>query len=479
MDRRDFIIKASATALVAGAGSGLARGQAPARLDAARLGQTTTAARIDPSILKRLCRTRPNINSLTALQLEALRHGIAVMQSRKVDDPTSWLYQAGIHGSNLNPQRPLWGTCEHGTLHFLSWHRFYLYYFERILRAASGSPSLVLPYWNWTVDRALPAPFRTNTAGNSLFVSQRASGINGGALIPASAVSPTAALGITNYSGFTGSLEGTPHGSVHVSVGGWMSSFNTAGQDPIFWLHHCNIDRLWETWLAQGGGRANPPDAAWRDREFSFFDETGTQRTVKAGRALATCNGLGYAYQRRRFILTAQVLATQLSDQLAARIRQPVGAVDTAPSLALGGRAAEVTVKLPPRSAGAVAKNTYLAFDELNVVNPEGFYEIYLNPPKGKTLDFTDPSYAGNLVLFGLTKADRTGMRAHGEAHEMAPRRVFDITRKVTQLAKAPGFDAATMRVVLVLRTPEGGGAAKPAVDVPRAQVGKIRVISQ
>lgn len=478
MDRRDFIIKAGATAFVAGGAARLSGAPASTQVLDHRVDPAILAQR-RPDIALRVCRTRPNINSLTAAQLDALRHGITVMQSRPVSDPTSWLYQAGIHGSNLNPQRPLWGTCEHGSLHFLSWHRFYLYYFERILRAASGSPTLMLPFWNWTADRAVPAPFRDSTAGNSLFVSQRSSGINGGALLPASAVSPAAALAVTSYNGFTGSLEGSPHGSVHVSVGGWMSSFNTAGQDPIFWLHHCNIDRLWDAWLAQGGGRANPSDAAWLNQEFSFFDETKAQKTVKAGRALATCNSFGYQYPRRRLILATQVLATQISDQLATRIRQPVGAVDTAPSLALGGRAAEATVNLPPRSVGAVAKSTYLAFDDLDVVNPEGFYEIYLNPPVGKTLDFTDPSYAGNLVLFGLTKADRTGMRAHGGMAEMAPRRVFDITRKVAQLAQTPGFDAAKMRVVLVLRTPEGAGAAKPAVDVPRARVGKIRVISQ
>ena len=476
MDRRNFIITAGATALAAGTGSRILA-QAPAQLQtkAGSLAQ----ARVNPDLLQRLCRTRPNINDLTADQLAALRKGISVMQSRPVSDPTSWLYQAGIHGSNLSPQRALWGTCEHGSLHFLSWHRFYLYYFERILRAASGSPTLMLPFWNWTADRAVPAPFRSNTPGNSLFVSQRASGINGGALIPASAVSPTAALAATAYSSFTGSLEGSPHGSVHVSVGGWMSSFNTAGQDPIFWLHHCNIDRLWESWLAQGGGHANPSDAAWQNTEFSFFDANGTQKTVKAGRALATCGALGYNYPRRRLVLNPQILATQISDVLASRIRQPAGAVDIAPSVALGGRPAEATVALPPRRAGAIAKNTYLAFDELDVVNPEGFYEIYLNPPPGKVVNFTDPSYAGNLVLFGLTKADRAGMRAHGEAHEMAPRRVFDITRKVAQLARTPGFDPAKMRVVLVLRTPEGGGAPKAAVDVPRARVGKIRVISQ
>ena len=75
----------------------------------------------------------------------------------------------------------------------------YLYFFERILRAASGGPTLTLPYWNYAkatpMARALPAPFRTPTTGNPLFVAQRNPPINTGAFLPSSAVSTTVALG--------------------------------------------------------------------------------------------------------------------------------------------------------------------------------------------------------------------------------------------------------------------------------------------
>jgi tyrosinase len=58
--------------------------------------------------------------------------------------------------------------------------------------------------------------------------------------------------GWNHVEGRPGVLEVSPHGGVHVAVGGWMSSFDTAARDPIFWLHHANIDRLWEAWLALG-----------------------------------------------------------------------------------------------------------------------------------------------------------------------------------------------------------------------------------
>lgn len=49
-----------------------------------------------------------------------------------------------------------------------------------------------------------------------------------------------------------------------------MSRFETAGLDPVFWLHHANIDRLWEVWLRQGGGRTNPTDASWLGVKFKI-----------------------------------------------------------------------------------------------------------------------------------------------------------------------------------------------------------------
>ena len=49
--------------------------------------------------------------------------------------------------------------------------------------------------------------------------------------------------------GPNGQLESVPHNQVHGYVGGFMGSFDTAGLDPIFWLHHANIDRIWQIWL--------------------------------------------------------------------------------------------------------------------------------------------------------------------------------------------------------------------------------------
>ena len=64
--------------------------------------------------------------------------------------------------------------------------------------------------------------------------------------------------------GDNGELENLPHNRVHVRIGGqngFMSDPATAALDPIFWLHHCNIDRLWEVWRNQGPQFRNPSSA--------------------------------------------------------------------------------------------------------------------------------------------------------------------------------------------------------------------------
>ncbi|MFN0125291.1 MAG: tyrosinase family protein [Verrucomicrobiales bacterium] len=54
----------------------------------------------------------------------------------------------------------------------------------------------------------------------------------------------------TTFEAFQTTLEGGPHNSGHRAVGGTMASASSPA-DPIFWMHHANIDRLWAIWQAQ------------------------------------------------------------------------------------------------------------------------------------------------------------------------------------------------------------------------------------
>ena len=68
--------------------------------------------------------------------------------------------------------------------------------------------------------------------------------------------------GFRNYlEGWQGGTAAEMHNLVHVWVGGDMSPA-TSPNDPVFYLNHCNVDRIWEAWLRQHGRTYLPPDSA-------------------------------------------------------------------------------------------------------------------------------------------------------------------------------------------------------------------------
>ncbi len=98
------------------------------------------------------------------------------------------------------------------------------------------------------------------------------------------ATSVANAMALTNYFNAQGGIDG-PHGTVHVTIGGNMGSVKRAAQDPIFWVHHAQIDRLWNLWLAQGGRSSPVNDAAWRNSRVSTRSWTRPASPIPTARS--------------------------------------------------------------------------------------------------------------------------------------------------------------------------------------------------
>src|SRR5246127_4670521 len=206
----------------------------------------------------------------------------------------------GCQAHASNPSNPE----QYQQWYFLPWHRLMLYEFEGVIREVLHDEDFTLPYWNPVTgnaaDLVVPAVFRD--PGSTLYNGTRWPWVNGGERIDIlyrdwlnlDALNETSYIDSPNGNiGFNPRLDLNPHFLTHVALGGDMADFATVGGDPLFYLHHSNIDRLWESWNRLG--HTNPTDPKYLDRTFAYWDRSG-KRGGLPGSAGARTAQLGYAY---------------------------------------------------------------------------------------------------------------------------------------------------------------------------------------
>ncbi len=256
---------------------------------------------------------RRSVRSMGAndADLAAYSRAVAAMKALPASDPRNWNRFAAIHAS----------FCPHGNWYFLPWHRAYLVSLERICRDLSGKADFALPYWDWSLDRQIPAAFaagtpQTNPLNNrrpgSLAITDDMTGPGAMSRIMNSpdfeAFGSTRPRGQTDTNarwqrrvGAKTELEFNPHDGVHQAVGGDMGQVATSARDPIFYLHHANIDRLWSAWNVRGN--ENSAEAMWRNfafnRNFPQWDVAVSD--------LQSPSQLGYQYDNERGPFAADV----------------------------------------------------------------------------------------------------------------------------------------------------------------------------
>ena len=334
-------------------------------------------------------RVRKNVKKLAGGQDELFWYAKAVadMQKRPATDPTSWRYQSGVHGYNrlsdpngnlpepLPPapeQKRFWNQCQHQTWYFLPWHRGYLAYFEQIVAAAvvkaGGPPNWALPYWNYSAPdpsaRLLPDAFVKPTlpdgSDNPLFVPGRNSNTNDFHIdddtVSLECLTHSPFQGyeyawrrawlrwsetrFTHHGGPSGRLEDVPHNVMHDAIGGIMGNPDTAALDPIFWLHHSNIDRLWEVWTHRNPKFINPKDAAWlTGLTYELHDVSGQVQSFTPSQMQDTTTVLhGYKYDDISDPITAVphlVAMAAIGEQMAATPQPPHLVATSGTSIAL------------------------------------------------------------------------------------------------------------------------------------------------
>jgi tyrosinase len=217
---------------------------------------------------------------------------------KKIIDDGSFANLISIH---TRPSYRIHSTGRRPNHRFLPWHRVYLRIFELELNRVTGNIlNITVPYWDWEKDSSIPdwilkyqvPPIKDvlrydlpNGVPTPATINvKRFVGTTGGRMPRKSDVDNV--MNKNNFEDFTNDLEKGPHNAVHNYIGGrdprqglgTMAEF-TSPADPLFWLHHANIDRIWHKWQrdpkrpdnqnkhpylpTNGGGEQSPKMDPW------------------------------------------------------------------------------------------------------------------------------------------------------------------------------------------------------------------------
>jgi tyrosinase len=431
-------------------------------------------------------------------------------------NPKKFPYWGDIPSPPQVPTAPLpaqnlidlyWNQCQHGSWYFVPWHRGYLLALEEQIRAAvvglGGPSNWALPYWNYFGagdEYKIPPAFTERTlpdkTANPLFVQSRYGPKFDGnvfVLIGPSDENENCQkdnVYTNKYGGAVtkfqhspssrtdfGDLESNPHNGVHMDVGGYQSSTDfglmsdpgIAALDPVFYLHHSNIDRMWAAW--NDNGNSNPTDPNWvngpassGDRKFAMPFSDGTS-WVYTPADVNSLNQLDYSYDDLSLTSTPRLFFGGLKQRLMKLGTAPEAAQAAAGAgenmdednaelvgthdgnLRITSSGARVNVRLD----SAVRQKVSASLAAASAASPPDRVYLRLDNVRGK-IDATklyvyvNQQPVGHAALFGLRRASLTDGEHGGQGLSF----VLDITDVIDNLFVDNSLDTEALDVRIV-----------------------------
>ncbi len=400
--------------------------------------------------------TRWNVNTLEGrANLEAMNIAFEKMRALGCESGISWYYQGAIHSipNAINGDNKFcakyqttkdklwaWADCTHNgsdsaSLNFLLWHRMYIWYLEKIVRELSGKDDFALPYWNYgstqTADNIMAEPIR-NKSG-SLYTAARYTILNNGKpILPNQVKDIQSALtelqknpSFSGSGGFSKTLEIAPHGYMHNLIGGGyadpvsetyyneiyqivtsglMGKVPSAGFDPVFWLHHSMIDRIWESWdVSKYGQRPTLKQLEANPWPYEFIAPNGDRVTYTMKEVFDIVFNLDYKYDTLLYGSKTPVLAANETE------KNKIGFQDAKGEIIWEQKVGKVLGGIPftHKVTSTLAKRTNKVFKSVNskiLLNldvvvykePKDYYTVYLRYPGKQDL------YVGAMTFFGV-----------------------------------------------------------------------------
>lgn len=153
-----------------------------------------------------------------------------------------------------------------------------------------------------------------------------------------------------------GALESGPHNDVHDWVGSRlgknrdMGTLRYAALDPIFCMHHANIDRIWSLYRKP---QPNPDTSPWGKQAYTFINVDGSPVTVTVRDVVKYMTNVTYAPPRGALLAARMFAVPQVATE-----QNPVensGVFTQSPNATLTAKPLTVTVQ-PDAETDALLK---------------------------------------------------------------------------------------------------------------------------
>ncbi|GLJ28488.1 hypothetical protein SUGI_0560430 [Cryptomeria japonica] len=384
-------------------------------------------------------RTRKAAHLADAELISKYDKALTLMKKLPLDDPRSFLQQGRVHCAYCNGGYKVGSDTVqvHKSWFFAPFHRWYMYFYERILATLIEDDTFALPFWNWDTEEGMSIPPMFTNKCSSLYDNNRdpchqppirlnladvtscdsgdvsanyaniyshmVSGAGTAELFHGAAIRYNAGTNTLS----AGALESSPHNLGHRWSGTPgnpnredMGSLYSAGKDPLFYTHHSNVDRMWYLWNNTLGNK-NYDDKDLMETPFLFYDENKQLVKVKAGDCYDTTK-LRYIYQDLELPWLKQGRSLKKAGKL---IPKPKTSTF---EKAVGDKAKNLSspltfkVERPNKSPGK---------GQVEVLKIEGVetdrkvfsaFEIFINYPEATTTTpFNSPHYAGAFTTIG------------------------------------------------------------------------------
>ena len=247
-------------------------------------------------------------------------------------------------------------------------------------------------------------------------------------------------------------------------------------EDPIFWLHHANVDRLWRSWSELHDNRS-VSEKLWKDHKLSqFYDVKGnvmkplTESTLDAAAYNAEYDQLDTpSSNRARQPMRAFAFTKDATVAFSARVSAiddnlKIGSIDLKPDGQLRNSISKATAPLLALEEKPVDSVILMKVEGIQVKNKTTRLRIFINCDNPSPDTPTgSPSYVATINFFGGD---------HGHHEKRGFSFMYDCTATFANLKKTGLYNGAEgIKVSFVPIDTKKGVEPSPLVDVKPEQI--------